>query len=147
MGLLHANPHVGVKRPPAGVGGSLERAAPAQLLSSSSDCGSKLRDPTQNRSRVASKRMLMYLNSVRMCGAAGTNVNKQRVRIIELETRLTKAAPTHPHLAQWPLRRNQRPRKKFAFTPAPDEQNQQSKKALLQFLSVRKDSERKNKLV
>ncbi|GBN21281.1 hypothetical protein AVEN_29570-1 [Araneus ventricosus] len=36
--------------------GSLERGAPAQVLSSSSDSGSKLRGPSLNRPRVASKR-------------------------------------------------------------------------------------------
>ncbi|GBL78722.1 hypothetical protein AVEN_79155-1 [Araneus ventricosus] len=55
-GLLHANSHAMAKRPPAGVAWKLGEGAPAQASSSSSDRGSKLRDPSQNSNRVASKR-------------------------------------------------------------------------------------------
>ncbi|GBM06296.1 hypothetical protein AVEN_208981-1 [Araneus ventricosus] len=45
-----------VKRPPVGVAWKFEEGVPAQVSSSSSDRGSKLRGPSQNSPRVASKR-------------------------------------------------------------------------------------------
>ncbi|GBO44666.1 hypothetical protein AVEN_167398-1 [Araneus ventricosus] len=55
-GLLHAKSYVVAKRPPVGVRGSLERGVPAQVSSSSSDCGSELRGPSLSSPRVAIKR-------------------------------------------------------------------------------------------
>ncbi|GBN07393.1 hypothetical protein AVEN_10064-1, partial [Araneus ventricosus] len=54
-GLLHAKSYVVAKRPPAGVAWKLGEGVPAQVPSSSSDRGSKLRGPSQNSPRVASK--------------------------------------------------------------------------------------------
>ncbi|GBL88461.1 hypothetical protein AVEN_159060-1 [Araneus ventricosus] len=53
---LHAKSYVGDKRPPAGVVWKFGEGVPAQVSSSSSDSGSKLRDPSQNIPFVASKR-------------------------------------------------------------------------------------------
>ncbi|GBM29887.1 hypothetical protein AVEN_246451-1 [Araneus ventricosus] len=53
-GLLHAKSYVVAERPPAGVAWKLGEGVPAQV--SSSDRGSKLRGPSQNSPRVASKR-------------------------------------------------------------------------------------------
>ncbi|GBL98198.1 hypothetical protein AVEN_268283-1 [Araneus ventricosus] len=55
-GPLHAKSYVVAKRPPAGVAWKLGEGAPAQASSSSSDRSSKLRGPSQNSPRVASKR-------------------------------------------------------------------------------------------
>ncbi|GBO00774.1 hypothetical protein AVEN_110770-1 [Araneus ventricosus] len=55
-GLLHAKSYVVAKRPPAGVAWKLREGAPTQVSCSSSDRGSKLRGPSQNSPRVASKR-------------------------------------------------------------------------------------------
>ncbi|GBN61485.1 hypothetical protein AVEN_151852-1, partial [Araneus ventricosus] len=54
-GLLNAKSYVVVKRPPAGVAWKFGEGVPAQASSSSSGRGSKLRDPSQNSPRVASK--------------------------------------------------------------------------------------------
>ncbi|GBM80282.1 hypothetical protein AVEN_114741-1 [Araneus ventricosus] len=54
-GLLQAKSYLGVKRPPSGVVRKLVEGVPAQVSSSSSDRGSKLRGPSQNSSRAASK--------------------------------------------------------------------------------------------
>ncbi|GBM95470.1 hypothetical protein AVEN_213838-1 [Araneus ventricosus] len=45
-----------IKRPPAGVMRKFGNWVPAQVSYSLSDCGSKLRDPSQNIPSVASKR-------------------------------------------------------------------------------------------
>ncbi|GBM97121.1 hypothetical protein AVEN_30394-1 [Araneus ventricosus] len=55
-GLLHAKSYVVVKRPPVGVAWKFGEWVPAQVSSSSSDRDSKLRGPSQNSPRVASKR-------------------------------------------------------------------------------------------
>ncbi|GBL97477.1 hypothetical protein AVEN_162939-1 [Araneus ventricosus] len=55
-GLLHAKSYVVAKRPPVGVARKLGEGVPAQVSSSSSDHGSKLRVPSLNSPRVASKR-------------------------------------------------------------------------------------------
>ncbi|GBL90991.1 hypothetical protein AVEN_184387-1 [Araneus ventricosus] len=55
-GLLHAKSYVVAKRPPVGVAWKFGEGVPAQVSSSSSDLGSKLRGPSQNSHRVASKR-------------------------------------------------------------------------------------------
>ncbi|GBM68269.1 hypothetical protein AVEN_88841-1 [Araneus ventricosus] len=49
----------GAYRSPLVWRGSLERGVPAEVSSSSSDRGSKLRGPSQNSPRVASKRTLI----------------------------------------------------------------------------------------
>ncbi|GBM56675.1 hypothetical protein AVEN_154225-1 [Araneus ventricosus] len=54
-GLLHAKSYVVVKRPPVGVARKFGEGVPAQVSSSSSDRGSKLRGPSLNSPRVASK--------------------------------------------------------------------------------------------
>ncbi|GBN21589.1 hypothetical protein AVEN_112388-1 [Araneus ventricosus] len=54
--LLHVKSYVVAKRPPVGVEWELGEGVPAQVLSSSSDRGSKLRGPSQISPRVASKR-------------------------------------------------------------------------------------------
>ncbi|GBL83992.1 hypothetical protein AVEN_23495-1 [Araneus ventricosus] len=55
-GLLHVKSYVVVKRPPVGVAWNFGEGVPAQVSSSSSDRGSKLRGPFQYSPRVASKR-------------------------------------------------------------------------------------------
>ncbi|GBO08778.1 hypothetical protein AVEN_51152-1 [Araneus ventricosus] len=60
--LLHAKSYAVVKRPPGGVARKFGEGVPAQASSSSSDRGSKLRGPSQNSSRVASKRDIPKLN-------------------------------------------------------------------------------------
>ncbi|GBO11827.1 hypothetical protein AVEN_224339-1 [Araneus ventricosus] len=55
-GLLHAKSYVLAKRPPVVVVLKFGEGVPAQVSSSSSDRGSKLRGPSQNSPRVASKR-------------------------------------------------------------------------------------------
>ncbi|GBM67268.1 hypothetical protein AVEN_190090-1 [Araneus ventricosus] len=55
-GLLHAKSYVVAKHPPVGVARHFEEEVPAQMSSSSSDRGSKLRGPFLNSPRVASKR-------------------------------------------------------------------------------------------
>ncbi|GBM35990.1 hypothetical protein AVEN_78087-1 [Araneus ventricosus] len=59
-GLLHAKPYVSAKRPPVGVAYKLGEGVPAQV--SSSDRGPKLRGPSQNSPRVASKRDVNITN-------------------------------------------------------------------------------------
>ncbi|GBM37268.1 hypothetical protein AVEN_244950-1 [Araneus ventricosus] len=54
-GPLHAKSYLVAKRHPAGVARKFGEGVPAQASSSSSDHGLKLRDPSQNSSRVASK--------------------------------------------------------------------------------------------
>ncbi|GBN35996.1 hypothetical protein AVEN_86954-1 [Araneus ventricosus] len=54
-GLLHAKSYVVAKRPPVGVAQKLGERVPAQVSFSSSDRGSKLRAPSLNSPRVASK--------------------------------------------------------------------------------------------
>ncbi|GBL80711.1 hypothetical protein AVEN_70452-1, partial [Araneus ventricosus] len=54
--LVHAKSESWAKRPPAGVERKLGEGALAQVVSSSSDRCSKLRGPSQNSPRVASKR-------------------------------------------------------------------------------------------
>ncbi|GBN08657.1 hypothetical protein AVEN_257547-1 [Araneus ventricosus] len=54
--LLHVKSYVVAKCPPVGVAWKFGEGVPAQKSSSSSDCGSKLRGPSQNSPRVASKR-------------------------------------------------------------------------------------------
>ncbi|GBM09798.1 hypothetical protein AVEN_234637-1 [Araneus ventricosus] len=54
-GLLHAKSYIVAKRPPVGVAWKFGEGVPAQVSSSSSDHGSKLRGPSQNSPRVASK--------------------------------------------------------------------------------------------
>ncbi|GBN66369.1 hypothetical protein AVEN_139314-1 [Araneus ventricosus] len=53
--LVHVK-SIGAKCPPVGVAWKFGEGVPAQVSSSSSDCGSNLRGPSQNSSRVASKR-------------------------------------------------------------------------------------------
>ncbi|GBN52782.1 hypothetical protein AVEN_74879-1 [Araneus ventricosus] len=55
-GLLHAKSYVVSKRPAIGVARKFGEGVPAQVSSSSSDRGSKLRGPCLNSPRVASKR-------------------------------------------------------------------------------------------
>ncbi|GBN04805.1 hypothetical protein AVEN_270735-1 [Araneus ventricosus] len=55
-GLLHAKSCPVAKRPPVGVAWKFGEGVPAHVSSSSSDRGSKLRGPSQNSPRVASKR-------------------------------------------------------------------------------------------
>ncbi|GBM34897.1 hypothetical protein AVEN_41448-1 [Araneus ventricosus] len=55
-GLLHSKSYVVAKRPPAGVARKFGEGMPAQVSSSSSDRGSKLRGPSLNSPRAASKR-------------------------------------------------------------------------------------------
>ncbi|GBN82277.1 hypothetical protein AVEN_55476-1 [Araneus ventricosus] len=55
-GLSHAKSYVVAKRPPVGVVWKLGEGVPAQASSSPSDRGSKLRGPSLNSPRVASKR-------------------------------------------------------------------------------------------
>ncbi|GBM03901.1 hypothetical protein AVEN_185400-1 [Araneus ventricosus] len=54
-GLLHAKSYVVAKRPPVGVAQKFGDGVPAQVSSSSSDSGSKLRGPSLNSPRVTSK--------------------------------------------------------------------------------------------
>ncbi|GBM30663.1 hypothetical protein AVEN_203326-1 [Araneus ventricosus] len=61
-GLLHVKSYVAAKRPPVGVAWKFEEGVPVQMSSSSSDCGSKLRGPSQNSPRVASKRNINITN-------------------------------------------------------------------------------------
>ncbi|GBN67711.1 hypothetical protein AVEN_134088-1 [Araneus ventricosus] len=72
-GLLHAKSHVVAKRLPVGVAWKFGEGVPAQVSPSSSDCGSKLRGPSQNSPRVASKRdvNIAKLNPIviLICGA------------------------------------------------------------------------------
>ncbi|GBM71081.1 hypothetical protein AVEN_103534-1, partial [Araneus ventricosus] len=56
MDLVHAKSYVVAKRPPVGVARMLGEGVPAQVSSSLSDQGSKLRGPSLNSPRVASKR-------------------------------------------------------------------------------------------
>ncbi|GBN40174.1 hypothetical protein AVEN_159704-1 [Araneus ventricosus] len=67
-GLLYAKSYVVAKRPPVGVAWKLGEGVSAQVSSSSSDRGSKLRGLSQNSPRVASKRdvnitKLIYFDS------------------------------------------------------------------------------------
>ncbi|GBN73005.1 hypothetical protein AVEN_21295-1 [Araneus ventricosus] len=55
-GLLHPKSLAVTKRPPVGVARKFGEGVPAQVSSSSSDHGSKLRGPFLNSPRVASKR-------------------------------------------------------------------------------------------
>ncbi|GBN35364.1 hypothetical protein AVEN_225762-1 [Araneus ventricosus] len=55
-GPLHAKSYVVAKRPPVGVTWKFGEGVPTQVSSKTSDRGSKLRVPSQNRPRVASKR-------------------------------------------------------------------------------------------
>ncbi|GBN44597.1 hypothetical protein AVEN_190989-1 [Araneus ventricosus] len=55
-GLLHVKSYVVAKRLPVGVAWKFGKGVPAQVSSSSSDRGSKLRGPSQNSPRVAAKR-------------------------------------------------------------------------------------------
>ncbi|GBM20786.1 hypothetical protein AVEN_108239-1 [Araneus ventricosus] len=55
-GLLHAKSYVVAKRPPVGVARKFGEGMPAQASSSPSERGSKLRGPSPNSLRVASKR-------------------------------------------------------------------------------------------
>ncbi|GBN90533.1 hypothetical protein AVEN_209697-1 [Araneus ventricosus] len=55
-GLLHAKSYAVAKRPPVGVARKCGEGVPTQASSSSSDRGSRLRGPSQNGLRVASKR-------------------------------------------------------------------------------------------
>ncbi|GBM57799.1 hypothetical protein AVEN_262570-1 [Araneus ventricosus] len=55
-GLFHAKSYVVAKRPPVGVARKFGEEVPAQTSSSPSDRGSKLRGPSQDSPRVASKR-------------------------------------------------------------------------------------------
>ncbi|GBO29151.1 hypothetical protein AVEN_169859-1 [Araneus ventricosus] len=55
-GLLHSKSHVVAKHPLVSVAWKLGEGVPAQVSSSSSDRGLKLRGPSQNSPRVASKR-------------------------------------------------------------------------------------------
>ncbi|GBM92309.1 hypothetical protein AVEN_35045-1 [Araneus ventricosus] len=57
-GLLHAKSYVVAKHPPVGVARKLGEGVPNQMSCSSSDRGSKFRGPSQNSSRVASKRAI-----------------------------------------------------------------------------------------
>ncbi|GBN78014.1 hypothetical protein AVEN_199053-1 [Araneus ventricosus] len=54
-GLLHVKSYVVAKGPSFGVEWKFGEGVPAQASSSSSDCGSKLRGPSQNIPRVALK--------------------------------------------------------------------------------------------
>ncbi|GBN99027.1 hypothetical protein AVEN_268339-1 [Araneus ventricosus] len=56
MGLLPAKSYIATKLPPVGVAWKFGEGVPSQVSSSSSDCVSKLRGPSQNSPRVASKR-------------------------------------------------------------------------------------------
>ncbi|GBN44074.1 hypothetical protein AVEN_220600-1, partial [Araneus ventricosus] len=55
VGLLHVKSYAEVKRHPAGVVRKFGEGIPARMSSSLSDRGSKLRGPSQNIPRVASK--------------------------------------------------------------------------------------------
>ncbi|GBM68736.1 hypothetical protein AVEN_263562-1 [Araneus ventricosus] len=55
-GRLQAKSYIVAKRPPVGVARKFGEGVPAQVSSSSSDLGSKLRGPSLNSPRVASKR-------------------------------------------------------------------------------------------
>ncbi|GBL77177.1 hypothetical protein AVEN_12800-1 [Araneus ventricosus] len=55
-GLLHVKSYVLAKRPPVGVVRKFGEGVPAQVSSSSSDLGSKLRGQSLNSPSVASKR-------------------------------------------------------------------------------------------
>ncbi|GBN90772.1 hypothetical protein AVEN_94199-1 [Araneus ventricosus] len=55
-GLLRAKSYLVAKRPPVGAAWKFGEGVPAQVSSSSSDCGSKSRSPSPNSPRVASKR-------------------------------------------------------------------------------------------
>ncbi|GBM18612.1 hypothetical protein AVEN_110279-1 [Araneus ventricosus] len=55
-GLLHAESYVIANRPNVGLAWNLGERVPSQVSSSSSDRRSKLRGPSQNSPRVASKR-------------------------------------------------------------------------------------------
>ncbi|GBM05973.1 hypothetical protein AVEN_80564-1 [Araneus ventricosus] len=54
--MLHAKSYAVAKRTPVGVAWKLGEGVPAQVSSSSSDRGLKLRGPFQNGPRVSSKR-------------------------------------------------------------------------------------------
>ncbi|GBL77378.1 hypothetical protein AVEN_41793-1 [Araneus ventricosus] len=54
-GPFHVKSYVGTKRHPAGVVRKFGEGVPAQVSFSSSDQGSKLRGPSQNSTRVASR--------------------------------------------------------------------------------------------
>ncbi|GBO25831.1 hypothetical protein AVEN_266169-1 [Araneus ventricosus] len=54
-GLLHAKSYAVAKRPPVGVARKPAEGVPDQVSSSSSDRGSKLRDPSLNSPGVASE--------------------------------------------------------------------------------------------
>ncbi|GBN03506.1 hypothetical protein AVEN_116548-1 [Araneus ventricosus] len=54
-GPLYAKSYVVAKRPPVGVAWKFGEKVPAQVSSSSSDHGSKLRGPSQNSPRVDSE--------------------------------------------------------------------------------------------
>ncbi|GBM37657.1 hypothetical protein AVEN_132099-1 [Araneus ventricosus] len=56
MGPFHAKSYVVPKHPPFVVALKFGEGVPAQVSSSSSDCGLKLRRPSQNGPRVASQR-------------------------------------------------------------------------------------------
>ncbi|GBM76070.1 hypothetical protein AVEN_167490-1 [Araneus ventricosus] len=75
--------------------GNLERGVPAQVSSSSSDRGSKLRGPSQNSPRVASKRdvnitktqEILYVNSE---GTPGESLDMllptRQIRVEDIES-------------------------------------------------------------
>ncbi|GBN94180.1 hypothetical protein AVEN_228807-1 [Araneus ventricosus] len=71
-GLLHVT---GVKRHPFGVARKFGEGVPAQVWSSSSDRGSKLRAPSQNSPRVPSERDVNI-----------TKLNKDTVVVVEIHT-------------------------------------------------------------
>ncbi|GBN27952.1 hypothetical protein AVEN_179277-1 [Araneus ventricosus] len=56
VSLLQVKSYVEAKRPLPGMVLKFGEEVPARVSSSSSDCGSKLRDPSENNPRVASKR-------------------------------------------------------------------------------------------
>ncbi|GBO04623.1 hypothetical protein AVEN_172398-1 [Araneus ventricosus] len=65
-GLLHPKSYVVAKRPPVGGVRKLGEGVRAQVSSSSSDLGSKLRGPSQNRPRVASKWNVIYITKLNL---------------------------------------------------------------------------------
>ncbi|GBN72378.1 hypothetical protein AVEN_76571-1 [Araneus ventricosus] len=70
------------KRPPAGVAWKFGEGVPAQVSSSSSDRDSKLRGPSQNSPRVASKR----------------DVNITKTKLREILTRIAHLCPNLFHV-------------------------------------------------
>ncbi|GBN99745.1 hypothetical protein AVEN_45548-1 [Araneus ventricosus] len=78
-GLLRAKSYVAAKRPPVGVVRNFGEGVPAQVSSSSSDRGSKLRGSSQNSPRVASKR---HVNITKLNFTYSSLCNESVIRIV-----------------------------------------------------------------